>query len=925
MKNLKIIAIIATLLMVTSIFAVLPAFSAQPPLNTSTMFVGTIGQPKNVDPTQAYDTASGELIQNVYDTLLEFGSQGTNTANNTANKPVLTGNSVNVSTYVAALGATTDIPGVGSMPEVHTDPINGNSTWTFKINTSLVFQPWINASGFTISGETMTAADVVYEFQRMVVQDSSNSPEWMFFGPAFGLGSWSGYAKGGNGHDLGTNETKVANMIQNWVYVSANSTLTDQYVVFNFTYPAIGMYDVFAQTWSSIPPKAFCVQHGCWDGTWTAGWSNTYRRRPDNSFTPLDEHYGTTSQYGAGAPGDSPAMCGTGPYKFTYWNQATNEWRIDEFAGCVLHPWPGPYGAGSPAPTTVIETGVNTWPTRKMEFLAGDFDIGVVNRANMFDLLQGSNAYLPISGLHLYYNIPTLEVDAIFPTFAISAGSSYIPLVSFTNGSNNLPDLALFSDLNVRQAFAQTINFTEYINGPWYGEAVHATSWWAIGLTPTAGYASNVTAWNINEAAVYHLLHDLAGISGFTMTLLYNSGNDQRRIAVQEMANTFNDINTAHGTFYHISISSIDWPTYLVAAETQNLPVFAIGWLADFSDADDFAAPFMQTGNAFTSWQGYSNSTVDTHIANEEALGNTPAAAARISEFYELQYEYVQQAISWPTVQPVGRHWERDWVNGYYVNQLYPGLYYQDLYKKSPVSYTSISLDVSDTITATSTFYSSVYIYLGQMNILYGGGVPAVMNFTVHFTRNDTAGPAGVLIEVALQRYNLTYMGASVIPNTFPLKVLNASYTTSLEYPTNSFILTGPNSAYNMPLSWYEDGVLITLPANVTWQPGGRVAVGPGAAAQNQGAGINDTVNTAGTTTAYTTTTAGGTYFVLIGDINGDATVNILDAIKLANSFGLTLGQPNFNKYADLNGDGTVNILDAILLANHFNQKLTYP
>jgi len=59
------------------------------------------------------------------------------------------------------------------------------------------------------------------------------------------------------------------------------------------------------------------------------------------------------------------------------------------------------------------------------------------------------------------------------------------------------------------------------------------------------------------------------------------------------------------------------------------------------------------------------------------------------------------------------------------------------------------------------------------------------------------------------------------------------------------------------------------------------------------------------------------------GDINGDFTVNILDAIILGNSFLATPGTQSWNPNADLNGDGIVNILDAIILGNHFLQH--YP
>jgi hypothetical protein len=61
----------------------------------------------------------------------------------------------------------------------------------------------------------------------------------------------------------------------------------------------------------------------------------------------------------------------------------------------------------------------------------------------------------------------------------------------------------------------------------------------------------------------------------------------------------------------------------------------------------------------------------------------------------------------------------------------------------------------------------------------------------------------------------------------------------------------------------------------------------------------------------------------LLGDINFDGTVNILDAIDLSNSFGKSTGQTGFNPNADFDDNGAINILDAITLANNYNQH--YP
>lgn len=71
------------------------------------------------------------------------------------------------------------------------------------------------------------------------------------------------------------------------------------------------------------------------------------------------------------------------------------------------------------------------------------------------------------------------------------------------------------------------------------------------------------------------------------------------------------------------------------------------------------------------------------------------------------------------------------------------------------------------------------------------------------------------------------------------------------------------------------------------------------------------------------TATDGLLIVTIPGDVNGDFTVNILDAIQQSNAFLATPGSTNWNPNADINGDNVVNILDAIILANHFLQH--YP
>jgi parallel beta-helix repeat protein len=81
---------------------------------------------------------------------------------------------------------------------------------------------------------------------------------------------------------------------------------------------------------------------------------------------------------------------------------------------------------------------------------------------------------------------------------------------------------------------------------------------------------------------------------------------------------------------------------------------------------------------------------------------------------------------------------------------------------------------------------------------------------------------------------------------------------------------------------------------------------------------VPDEANTADNTYIY-----GLVSVTIIGDVDGNVNVNVLDAIDVSNSFGKSIGQTGFNPNADFDDNGVINILDAITLANNFGQH--YP
>ena len=59
------------------------------------------------------------------------------------------------------------------------------------------------------------------------------------------------------------------------------------------------------------------------------------------------------------------------------------------------------------------------------------------------------------------------------------------------------------------------------------------------------------------------------------------------------------------------------------------------------------------------------------------------------------------------------------------------------------------------------------------------------------------------------------------------------------------------------------------------------------------------------------------------GDLNGDKSVDIYDAIILAGNFNRAPYEPEWNPNVDLNNDNAIDIYDAIILASNYGKQWT--
>jgi len=326
--------------------------------------------------------------------------------------------------------------------------------------------------------------------------------------------------------------------------------------------------------------------------------------------------------------------------------------------------------------------------------------------------------------IRVFYPVePNIAVDALFFTFNINPISPY--LGSGFNHSNpaviaedRIP-INLFSDIHMRRGFTAAFDFNTFLNTAYLGEANQPSDPIIPGLSYD-NLANAKPTFNLTKATeelkaawVGHPDDDpvtpegAIWDKGMSMLLRINAGSSARLTAYTILANNINSLNPK----FHIEVQEAGWGfMYLNAIKAHVLPLFTIGWLVDYPDADNFAFPFMHSQGTFAVFQGYGNPRVDaliqagalmpddTAVYNGElnlpdprtAMNNYNAAEIaadptshippdtrwpRRSIYYELQSIYVEDVPGFCLEQAIMRHWEQAWMRGWYYNPVYPGIY----------------------------------------------------------------------------------------------------------------------------------------------------------------------------------------------------------------------------------------------------------
>jgi len=596
--------------------------------NPDTMIEATINGPESLDPSWAYDTASGDVILNVYETLV-FPNKDSATS------------------FVPMLATSWDISSDGM-------------TYTFHIRQGVKFQ----------DGQDLTPQDVAYSLWRTMILDRAGGPSWILLQPFFGLDVQS-FENDVVQKQFNGDWTKAAQAVENAVtYDNTTGTVT-----MHLKQPYGPMLQILSGTWSSIESMPWVIQQGGWNGKPED--AQKYNN-PSAEADPLFKVMNGTGPYMLKnwAPEQETDLTRNDNYWVTtpLWDGGpTGPAKMKNVAIKVIPEWGTRFAT--------FQTGdadINYVPTQ----YDSQVDPLVKTTCDVTGKCNETNAQ---GSLALWKGLPSVQQTTIYFTQQVNTTGG-IPSAMGTGklDGNGIP-ADFFSDVNIRQAFNYCFDWDTYIKQVFNGEAVQ--SYGPI-IKGELGYDANQAHYSFDltkcaDAFKASTIQSADGKSvwdtGFYAQFIYNVGNDQRKTAGDILAANLLKVNPK----FHLQVVGEPFALELKDQVAGRLPIFMIGWLEDYHDPQDWVVPYLATGGTYSGSQFFPadlQAQLDQLITQGVQTSDEQARAAVYSQLQNLSYE---NALDLFVVQPEVRVYLQDWVKGYYYNPIYSNneFYYYSMSK----------------------------------------------------------------------------------------------------------------------------------------------------------------------------------------------------------------------------------------------------
>ena len=503
------------------------------------------------------------------------------------------------------------------------------------------------------NGDILTPEDVAYSIKRALIFDRSGGPVWMFFEPLLATHDIEEIAVEVAGvekySDLFDTEGELKSEYQEAMvkvftdYIDKVVEVQGDKVIFHLAQTYGPFMNILAHggSWGSIINKEWAIAQGTWDGQADTWWKYHDPVCEDDPLYAIEN--------------------GTGPFILKKWipEEVVMFGRFDNY-------WQGPAKIKN-----VVTKIVSEWTTRKLMLKTGDGDIVYVPPANVDEVKE-------MEGVRIIENLSTLSNAASqWPWTINPEGNPNI-------GSGKLDGEGIpadfFSDIHVRRGFSYLFPYDLFIKKVMKGRAIRNPGPLVEGLL---GYSDDPSLFY--EHDIFKAIEEFKLAwngelweRGCKFNIFYNEGNDTRKAACDMISTLARMINPK----FKITSIGVVWSAYLKGFLTEKLPIFTIGWMADYPDPHNWIPTYMGSKGDFSGMYGkayveFAEKNVDPLI--DEAIKETDPEkrAAIYKNLIQIAHD---QAISIYLYQPIGHHVERTWIKGWYYNAMRPG---QDFYSLS--------------------------------------------------------------------------------------------------------------------------------------------------------------------------------------------------------------------------------------------------
>lgn len=480
-------------------------------------------------------------------------------------------------------------------------------TYTFAIREGVEFH----------DGSTLTAEDVKYSLMRFMFMDRDGGPSWILLEPILGVS--------GTRDDSGRVNAALFDQADQAIRVQGNT------ISITLVKPFAPFLAIMAQ-WSMVTSRQWSIGQGDWDG------SKASLAAINNPTEPSG-----TKLFSAGV--------GTGPFKLASWDRQTRQVILQRHDAY----WRDPAKLARVVIRVIEEFG-----PRKLMLEQGDADIITVNRPEQIQV-QG------LRGVRVIDDIPQLSNVGIFMNLKIRSTADNPYVGSGQLDGNGVP-ADFFSDVNIRRGVAQAIDYGAATRDCYRGKA-------QVGHGPIPrglfGHDEERDWFEFDSRRAAASFREAQGgrvwETGFTLTVLFNSGNTARQCLAQVIKSGLESLNPK----FKVDVRGVTWAQYLSLYRDGKLPIWIIGWAADYPDPDNFVSPYMHSTGTYANAQSYANPRAD-QLIEQARIATDQRQRARI---YDGLQEIAVTDIVTIWLDPVALAVMRDWVRGWYSNPTFPGLY----------------------------------------------------------------------------------------------------------------------------------------------------------------------------------------------------------------------------------------------------------